>query len=273
MVTQKNPQKEPEGPGGSMENDEKGQKNTDVTDGNGLLSHGLLGRHCGPSLSEQFGDDANELEDLSEDGQNQQEIDEVRPKILPDLQSEFRDLDNIRRGTGRGAGRARTGSQTRPGRGRSQNPAYFRRTLERLEEDIQEGIGIKIPDVVHYGGFFAKIDDKRHRTDLNPIKGGKEGLGFLGMIAPDEYIHPKLRGDVDRTYTDSKGRVKNYEPTREGYELSLTDPRLAAEKNMEIWSRAYRINQEQRRPEVRELLTDMVMATPVVSTHSALREF
>ena len=78
--------------------------------------------------------------------------------------------------------------------------------------------------------FFAKINDGEHRTDLNPNKGGKEGLDFLEMLKPEEYIHPKLRGDVDRTYTDEKGKVQGFENTNEGFEVVLTDLRLAADK-------------------------------------------
>jgi hypothetical protein len=44
---------------------------------------------------------------------------------------EYEEFDTIQRGTGRGGGRAQTGSLMRPGRGRSLT--YSRRTLEKLE--------------------------------------------------------------------------------------------------------------------------------------------
>jgi hypothetical protein len=134
-----------------------------------------------------------------------------------------------------------------------------------LEEDIQGDVGIKVQDVVFYGGFFTKIDDKEHRTDLNPVKGGKEGLEFLELLEPDEYIHPILRGKDDKTYTDAQGRVQGYENTKEGLEVFVTDPKLAAEKNMGIWSRAFHRKQEKERPRVKKTLTDMILEIPKVS--------
>ena len=261
MVTQQREGKAPDDAMGKDEKDQEVQKNSDAIDGKGLLGFYVRSQNV------QFENATNNFEDLSEDEQDQQGYDEVRPRMLPDLQAEARNLDNIRRGTGRGAGGARTGSQMRPGRGPSQNPAYHKKVLEGLEENIREGKGIKVHDVAHYSGFFGKIGQQheRHETDLNPVKGGKEGPGILGVFDPEEYIHPKLRGKPDRTYTDSKGRVRDYETTDEGYEITLTDPRLAAEKNVGIWSRAYRIHQEQKRPALKEMLTDMVLEVPTVS--------
>ena len=259
MVTQQREGKTPDDATGKDEKDQEDQRNNDAIDGKGLQGFYVKSQNV------QFEDE--DLEDLSEDERDPQGYDEVRPRMLPDLQAEARNLDNIQRGTGRGAGGARTGSQTRPGRGPSQNPAYHKKVLEGLEENIREGKGIKVHDVAHYSGFFGKIGQQheRHETDLNPVKGGKEGPGILGVFDPDEYIHPKLRGKPDRTYTDSKGRVKDYETTDDGYDITLTDPRLAAEKNMGIWSRAYRIHQEQKRPALKEMLTDMVLEVPTVS--------
>ena len=271
MVTQKTHSKESKTPGSPMKNEEKssGKDRRDQENDGAIDGKGLLGFHEQSQRDrEQFENATSDFDDPTDgDEYDQQGYDEVRPKRLPDLQAQVRYYDSILSGTGRGAGRGRTGSQTRPGRGRSQNPEYQRKVLEGLEEEIREGNGIKVHDVAHYSGFFAKmgLHHERHETDLNPVIGGKEGPGVLGIFEPEEYIHQKLRGKPDRTYTDSKGRVKNYEPTDEGFEISITDPRLAAAKNTGIWSRAYRINQEERRPELKELLTDMVLEVPVVS--------
>ena len=216
MVTQHREEKAPDDTMGKDEKDQEDQKNNDAIDGKGLLGFYVRSQNV---QFENVTNNFEDLEDLSGDERDQQGYDEVRPRMLPDLQAEARNLDNIQRGTGRGAGGARTGSQMRPGRGPSQNPAYHKKVLEGLEENIREGKGIKVHDVAHYSGFFGKIGQQheRHETDLNPVKGGKEGPGILGVFDPEEYIHPKLRGKPDRTYTDSKGRVRDYETTDEGF--------------------------------------------------------
>ena len=43
--------------------------------------------------------------------------------------------------------------------------------------------------------------------------------------------------------------TKNHESTREGSERSLTDPRLAAEKNMETWTRKEKSESGKKRDE------------------------
>ena len=171
------------------------------------------------------------------------------------------------RGTGRGDGGHLTGFPMRPGRDRSRNPTYSRRTIENLDTTAKNE-GFKAQNVTFYGSFFAKIGNKKHDTDFSG-KGGPEGLSFVESLAPEVYIPKALRGKKDGTYTDEQGQIGGFQYTREGHEAVVTNPRLAAEKNAGIYVKAFKENQMKERPKRMEWLTDMILNKPVIEVKTA----
>ena len=91
-------------------------------------------------------------------------------------------------------------AQMRPGRGPSQNPAYHKKVLEGLEENIREGEGIKVHDVAHYSGFFGKKGQRheRHETDLNPVVEAATGV---------TRNRSRFRADTEKQRNDQEDEV------------------------------------------------------------------
>ena len=241
----------------------------------------MIGRKSGEELSSEMGNseernlkngfandqfkDHVQMEDQEDDEEENSWNVEARGRTLePCLRDTYPEFENIiQRGTGRGEG-SHTGALVRPGRGRnrSQNQIYNRRAIENLDTTTRNGAGIKTQDVVFYGSFFAKIGDGEHRTDFSK-KGGKEGLEFIESLEPEVYIPREVRSG--KTHTDERGLVQDYKRTVEGYEVTVTNPRLAGEKNLEIYARAYHKKQMEERPARMDLVTNILLKTPKIA--------